>query len=447
MPEKNEAAVRRVRPHSDEAERAVLGGLYIDNSQIPVAGDILPNGKAFYNRIYGSIYEAMLHLSASGRVIDMVTLQDRLKEMDVPPDVVNADLLRDVITSVPTAANVKHYVNIVSEKALLRELIAVTEDISEECYADKGDVDELMEKTEKKVFDVVQKRSVGKVTPIDSVVWDALESINRAAQTTGDVTGLATGFVDLDHWTAGLQPGNLVLVAARPAMGKTSLVLSILHNVVVKQHKPALMFSLEMSQKELMNRLLSMDSGVNSQKFKTGQLTDADWVLLMESGGNLAHSGLILNDTATTLGEIRSISRKMKAEKNIELVVVDYLQLMNSTSKRADSRQQEISEISRGMKLLVKELQLPVIALSQLSRSVESRTDHRPMLSDLRESGAIEQDADMVMFIYRDEVYHEDSDKKGIAEINIAKHRSGPVGVVELVWMAELTQFKNKEYR
>ncbi|MBR3524769.1 MAG: replicative DNA helicase [Lachnospiraceae bacterium] len=447
MPEGNEGAVRRVKPHSREAEAAVLGGLYIDNSQIPTVMDILPDPAMFYNRTYGSIYEAMVSLHRKAMAIDMVTLQDKLKEMNVPPEVVSAEFLRDVITAVPTAANVKYYANIVAEKSLMRDLLDVTESITEDCYSGNKEVNELLEETERSVFGVVQKRSVGRITPTDRIVMRSLEMIDQAARTTGEVTGLASGFTDLDHKTAGFQPGNLILVAARPAMGKTSLVLSMLHNIVVKQQKPALMFSLEMNENELMNRLLSMDSGVNSQKFKTGELSEADWELLAESGGTMAHSPIYLNDTATTLGDISSISRKLKAEKDIRLVVIDYLQLMNSTSRRAESRQQEISEISRGLKLLAKELAIPVIALSQLSRGVESRTDHRPMLSDLRESGAIEQDADMVLFIYRDEVYNADSDKKGYAEIIIAKQRSGPIGTVELVWLPDLTQFKNKEYR
>ncbi len=447
MPEGNDSAARRIRPHNREAEAAVLGGLYIDNSQITAVRDILPDPAMFYNKTYGSIYEAMIALHRKAMAIDMVTLQDKLKEMNVPPEVVSADFLRDVITAVPTAANVKYYANIVAEKALMRDLLTVTEAITEDCYNGNKEVNELLEETERNVFAVVQKRSVGRITPVEQIVMHSLEMIDKAARTTGEVTGLATGFTDLDHKTAGFQPGNLVLVAARPAMGKTSLVLSMLQNIVTKQKKPALMFSLEMSDNELMNRLLSMDSGVNSQKFKTGDLTDADWELLTESGGNLAHAPIYMVDTATTLGEISSISRKLKAEKDIQVVVIDYLQLMNSTSRRADSRQQEISEISRGLKLLAKELGIPIIALSQLSRGPESRTDHRPMLSDLRESGAIEQDADTVLFIYRDEVYKADSDKKGIAEIIIAKQRSGPIGTVELVWLPDFTQFKNKEYR
>ncbi|MBR3737094.1 MAG: replicative DNA helicase [Lachnospiraceae bacterium] len=441
------APARRVKPNNKKAEEAVIGGLYIDNKEIGAVRDLLPDGSYFYNELYGHIYDAILELGKKGSAIDVLTLGEMLREKGVPEEVVSEQFIMDIIDSVPTSANVKHYAKIVSDKALMRDLLRVTEDISEDCYKDSDDVNDLLEKTEKSVFKVVQRRSVGRITPTADIVMRSLESIDKAARATGSITGLPTGFTDLDHKTAGLQAGNLVLVAARPAMGKTSLVLSILQNIVVKQKKAALMFSLEMSENELMNRLLSMDSGVDSQKFKTGQLSDADWELLTESGGNLANSRLFLNDSATTLSEISSISRKIKAENNLELIVIDYLQLMNSSGKRNDGRQQEISEISRGLKLLAKELGIPIIALSQLSRGVESRTDHRPVLSDLRESGAIEQDADIVMFIYRDEVYNSDSEDKGIAEIIIAKHRSGPIGTVKLVWIPEFTQFKNMEYR
>ena len=433
----------REKPHSMEAEQSVLGGLYIDNTLIPSVADILPDGKVFYNKTYGAIYDAMLYLHSKGMAIDALTLQERLKEMDVPPEVVTPEFLRDVVLSVPTSVNTKDYATYVAEKAVLRDLIRVTEGVTKDCYEFKGDLSDLLADTEKKIFEVVQKRKVGEIEPIGNIVMKALEQIDLAARTTGDVTGLTTGFIDLDHKTAGFQKGNLVLVAARPAMGKTSLVLSMARDIAVRQHKNVLMFSLEMTSTELVNRILSMDSKVDSQKFKTGQLSDGDFESLAESAGNIAHSGLILYDTATTLGEIRSISRKMKMERDIQLVIIDYLQLMNSTSRRADSRQQEISEISRGLKLLAKELEIPIIALSQLSRQVEARTDHRPMLSDLRESGAIEQDADAVLFIYRDEVYNPDTDKKNIAEIIIAKQRSGPIGTVELAWLPEYTQYAN----
>ncbi|HPF28827.1 MAG TPA: replicative DNA helicase [Lachnospiraceae bacterium] len=438
----DEAVIKRIMPHSTEAEQSVIGGMIIDPQIINLISEIIPEGSCFYNRSYGAVYDAMLELHKQGRAVDIVTLQDRLREKEVPQDVASLEFIRDLIASVPTSANTKHYASIVAEKSTLRDLIKVTEDITRECYQAKENLTDILEDTEKKVFQIVQKRNVGEITPIDQVVMESLEIIEKAAQTTGDVTGLATGFIDLDHKTAGLQPGNLVLIAARPAMGKTSFVLSLAKNVILNLRKPIVMFSLEMSKTELVNRLLSMDSKVDSQKFKTGQLTEGDWESLIESGGNIGNSQLILDDTATTIGEIRSKCRKLKLEKDIQLVIIDYLQLMNGNG-RTDSRQQEISEISRALKLMAKELKVPVIALSQLSRQVEGRPDHRPMLSDLRESGAIEQDADVVLFIYRDEVYNPDTDRKNIAEIIISKQRSGPIGTVELAWLPEYTQFGN----
>ena len=395
MPDIDEAVIKRIPPHDTQAEQSVLGGLLMDPGQINMLSEILVSGKQFFNKGYGIIYDAMLELERESRAIDPVTLVDKLKEKDIPPESASYEQIGNIVAQVPTSANVKYYAQIVAEKSTLRDLIKVTENIAADSYKGKESVNTLLEDTEKKVFEIVQRRNVGEITPIDQVVMESLNMIEKAARTTGDVTGLASGFLDLDHKTAGFQPGNLVLIAARPAMGKTSFVLSLVHNIVVRQDKPVVMFSLEMSKAELVNRLLAMDSKVDSQKFKTGQLNDGEWESLAESGGIIANS-------------------KLKMENDIQLVVIDYLQLMNG-SGRTDSRQQEISEISRALKLMAKELGIPVIALSQLSRQVEQRTDHRPMLSDLRESGAIEQDADVVMFIYRDEVYNENSDKKNIA--------------------------------
>lgn len=442
MAELDEAVVKRIMPHSREAEQSVIGGIMIDPACVSLISEIIPDGSMFYDHSYGAVYDAILELNKEGRAIDIVTLQNKLKEKKVPDEISGLDYLGELIAAVPTSAHAKHYANIVAEKSVLRDLIKVTEEISRDCYQGKENLTDLLEATEKKVFSIVQKRNVGDLVPIDQVVLESLEIIEKASKTTGDVTGLASGFIDLDHKTAGMHPGNLVLIAARPAMGKTSFVLSLAKNVVVTQQKPIVMFSLEMSKTELVNRLLSMDSKVDSAKFKTGNLSEGDWESLMESGGNIGGSPLILDDSSTTIGEIRSKCRKLKLERDIQLVIIDYLQLMNGNG-RSDSRQQEISEISRALKLMAKELKIPVIALSQLSRQVEQRPDHRPMLSDLRESGAIEQDADMVLFIYRDEVYNKDSEKKNIAEIIIAKQRSGPIGTVELAWLPEYTQFGN----
>ncbi len=442
MAEIEEAAVKRIMPHNYEAEQSVLGAVFVDNSCLGELSEILIDGSLFYNKTYGIIYDAMLELNKMGRGIDEITLPDKLKEMNIPDSMVTPEMLAGLVVAVPTSVNASYYANIVYEKATLRQLIKVSEQISEDCYGGKGSLNELLEKTEKDVYKIVQRRNLGKFEPIEKVVNETLDIIEKAARTTGEVTGLATGFTDLDRMTTGFRPGNLVLIAARPAMGKTSFVLSIAKNIIISQKKPVLMFSLEMSNTELVNRLLAMDSKVDSGKFKSGQLSEGDWEALIESGGNIARSDLILDDSTTTLAEIRSKCRKMKMEKDIQLVIIDYLQLMNGNGK-SDSRQQEISEISRSLKLLAKELGIPIMALSQLSRAPEQRPDHRPMLSDLRESGSIEQDAVVVLFIYRDEVYNKSDDNHNKAEIIIAKQRSGPIGTVELAWLPKYTQFGN----
>lgn len=434
--------VKKAMPHNTDAEKSVLGGLIMDSSKMNIVEEILPNGSLFYNRQFGMVYDAMLELYKQGRIIDPLTLPDRLAERDIPDECKSEEFIADLVVHAVTVANIKHHADIIAERAVLRDLINVSNEIATNCYNASGNISDILLETEKKVFKIVQRRNVGELTPIDQVVLDSLEVIEKASKATGDVTGLGTGFIDLDRRTAGFQPGNLVLIAARPAMGKTSFVLSLAKNVIINQNKPLALFSLEMSKTELVNRLLSMDSRVDSQKFKTGQLNEADWECLIESAGNIGNSKLIIDDSSFSLTDIRSKCRKLKIEKDIQLVIIDYLQLMNSGG-RSDSRQQEISEISRALKLMAKELGIPVIALSQLSRQVEQRPDHRPMLSDLRESGAIEQDADCVLFIYRDEVYHPDTQDKNIAELIIAKQRSGPIGTVKLAWLPEYTQFAN----
>lgn len=440
--EENVNGINMTMPHSTEAEKSVLGCILMDYTKLNIVQEVVPSGSMFYNPQYGAIYDGMLELNKQGRAIDTLTLPDKLAEKNVPEEYRSQEFLSDLIFNAVTAGNIKHHAEMIAEKATLRDLIQATNEISNTCYKSNENISEILEETEKKIFKIVQRRNVGELVPIDQVVLDALQVIEKASKVQGDVTGLATGFTDLDRRTAGFQPGNLVLIAARPAMGKTSFVLSLAKDVVVKQNKPLALFSLEMSKTELVNRLLAMDSRVDSQKFKTGQLNEADWECLVESAGNLGNSKLILDDSSFSIGEIRTKCRKLRAEKGIELVIIDYLQLMNGGG-RSDSRQQEISEISRALKLMAKELGIPVIALSQLSRQVEQRPDHRPMLSDLRESGAIEQDADCVLFIYRDEVYNKDTPDKNIAEIIISKQRSGPIGTVKLAWLPEYTQFAN----
>lgn len=438
-----EAMLKRVLPHSVEAEQSVIGSMLIDREAIVVAAGIL-HGEDFYGKQYGVVFEAMTELNDEGRPVDIVTLQDRLKEKDVPPEVSSLEFVRDLITAVPTSANVRYYAEIVAEKATLRRLIRLNEEIANTCYAGKDSLEMILEHTEKKIFELIQKRNSSDYVPIREVVLQAIDKIEAAYRNKGVVTGIPTGFIDLDYRTAGMQPSDLILVAARPSMGKTALVLNIAQHVAFKQKVTVAIFSLEMSKEQLVNRLFSLESKVDSQHIRTGNLSDSEWEKLIESAGIIGRSQLIIDDTpGISISELRSKCRKYKLEHDLKLVIIDYLQLMSGSSGRNDSRQQEISDISRSLKALARELSVPVIALSQLSRAVEQRPDHRPMLSDLRESGAIEQDADVVMFIYRDDYYNKDTELKGVAEIIIAKQRNGPIGTVNLAWLPDYTKFAN----
>lgn len=437
-----EALIRKTLPHSLEAEQSVIGSMIMDRDAILTASEILTS-EDFYQHQYGVIFDAMVELCNEGRPVDLITLQDRLKEKDLPPDISSMEYVRDLLTAVPTSANVKYYAQIVSDKSMLRRMIKVTEEISNTCYLDKESTMDIMETTEKKVFDLLQRRQTGEFVPIQQVVLNAVNNIEKASKNKGTVTGLSTGFVDLDYKTSGFQPSDLILIAARPSMGKTAFALNIAQQMAFKGNKTVAIFSLEMSKVQLVNRLLAMESRVDSQSLRTGHLKDEDWTKLVEGADIIGKSNLIIDDTpGISVSELRSKCRKYKLEYDLSIIFIDYLQLM-SGSGRSDSRQQEISDISRSLKSVARELNVPVVALSQLSRAVEQRPDHRPMLSDLRESGAIEQDADVVMFIYRDDYYNKDTEKKGIAEINIAKQRNGPIGAVELVWLPQYTQFVN----
>ncbi len=437
-----EALLKRVLPHSIEAEQSVIGSMIMDKEAIVIASEILI-GEDFYSKQYGILFDTMVELNESGRPVDLVTLQDKLREKDVPPEVSSLEFIRDLITSVPTSANIKYYANIVAEKATLRKLIKLNEEIANTCYVGKESLEVILEETEKKVFNLVQRRNAGEFVPIRQVVMNAMDRIEAASKNKGAVTGIATGFIDLDYRTAGMQPSDLILIAARPSMGKTAFVLNIAQHVAFKLNRTVAIFSLEMSKEQLVNRLFSLESRVDSQHIRTGQLSDAEWESLIESAGVIGKSNLIIDDTpGSSIADLRSKCRKFKLEHDLKMIIIDYLQLM-SGSGRGESRQQEISDISRSLKALARELGVPVLALSQLSRAVEQRPDHRPMLSDLRESGAIEQDADVVMFIYRDDYYNHDTERKDIAEIIIAKQRNGPIGTVELAWLPNYTKFAN----
>ena len=438
-----ENAIQRVMPHSIEAEQPVIGAMLMDSDAIDVASEMLRE-EDFYARQYGVLFTAICQMHGKGEAVDPVTLQTRLREQNLPPEVYGTGMLLDLIEKVPTSANIKSYAGIVSEKALLRRMIRANEEIAGACYTQEDGVDEIMNQAEKKIFEISQRRDSDGFVPIRQIVLNAIEKIEYASHIKGNVTGLSTGFTDLDNRTAGFQPSDLILIAARPSMGKTALVLNIAQHMVLKENRCAVIFSLEMSKEQLTNRLFAMEAHVDAQKIRTGDLNEQEWADLIESAGNIGESRLIIDDTpAISVQQMRSKCRKYKMEFGLEMVIVDYLQLMSGSGKSGESRQQEISDISRSLKALARELNVPVIALSQLSRAVESRPNHRPMLSDLRESGAIEQDADVVMFIYRDDYYNPDSEKKGIAEIIIAKQRNGPIGTVELSWQPALTKFAN----
>ena len=440
-----ETLIKRVMPNSLEAEQSVIGSMIMDQDAIVTAMEILLQ-EDFYHKQYGILFDAMIELYSSGQPVDLVTLQNKLKEKDVPQEVSSLEFVGELVRAVPTSANVKYYCNIVKENSMKRKLIRVTEEIENECYAGKESLESVLDKTEHDIFALLSSRTGGDYVPIRQVVMNALEKIEKASQQDGNVTGIPTGFIDLDYRTAGLQPSDLVLIAARPSMGKTAFVLNIAQYVAFHENMCTAIFSLEMSKEQRVNRLFSLESRVDAQALRTGNLSDADWAKLVEGAGIIGDSELIIDDTpGISISEMRSKCRKYKLEHDLKLIIIDYLQLMSGSGRSTDSRQQEISDISRSLKALARELNVPVLALSQLSRAVEQRPDHRPMLSDLRESGAIEQDADVVMFIYRDDYYNKDTELKGISEIIIAKQRNGPIGTVNLAWLPEYTKFANLE--
>ena len=440
----DEALIKKVQPHSMEAEQSVIGSMIMSQEAIAVAEEILVP-EDFYAKQHAMLFEAMVQLFNEGQAVDLVTLQSRLELNGAPPELCSIEFIRELVSAVPTSANAKYYAEIVKEKAVLRKIIKITEEISAKCYLGHEDVEEILTETEKQVFDLVQTRGVSDYEPIRTVVTRSLDKIEAASKTNGCVTGVPSGFIDLDRKTAGFQPSDLVLIAARPAMGKPAFVLNLAEYICFRKGFSAAIFSLEMSKEQLVNRLLAQESKVDAQNIRTGNLSDSDWNKLMVSAGVVGNSKLIIDDTSSiSISELRSKCRKFKAEHDIGIIIIDYLQLMTAGGKQ-ESRQQEISTISRSLKGLARELNVPVIALSQLSRAVEGRPDKRPMLSDLRESGAIEQDADMVMFLYRDEYYHPDTEEKNVAEVIIAKQRHGTVGTVKLLWLPNYTKFVNRE--
>ena len=442
-----EAIIKKIPPHSTEAEQAVIGAMLMDKDAVMTAVETL-TGADFYQTAYGVLFDAMRDLYDGGKPIDLVTLQERLKEKNVPPEISSLDFVRELLEAVPTSANIRYYAQIVQEKALLRRLIKANEEIANTCYLGQEDTAVILEDTEKRIFDLLQRGNNAAFTPIREIVMEGLERIEKASKTKGNVTGIPTGFSDLDYRLSGLQPSDLILIAARPSMGKTAFALNIAQYAAFRKELKVAIFSLEMSKEQLVNRLFALEAHVDAQKLRTGDLADADWEKLIEAAGIIGKSNLIIDDTSgLSVGELRSRCRKYKLEQGVDLILVDYLQLMAGSQKGSDNRQQEISEISRNLKGIARELNIPVVVLSQLNRGPEARNDKRPMLSDLRESGAIEQDADVVLFLYRDDYYNKESEERNIAEVIISKQRNGPVGTVKLAWIPQYTMFANEARR
>ena len=439
-----DAYVKRKLPYNLDAEKSVIGSMLMDRDAIVDAADMLVSDD-FFNRQYGILFENMVELFKEGKAVDLITLKNKLEENNVPDEVISSKVIAEILDTVPTSVNAKHYAQIVADKSVLRKTIKLCETVEKDCYLDSEGVEVLLERAESGVFNIIKERNgANDFVPIDKVVMNVIDQIEAASRKNTRVTGIPTGFIDLDNMLTGLHGSEFILVAARPAMGKTAFVLNIAHHVAVRKKIPTVIFNLEMDKEQLVTRMIAMDALVDSQKVQTGQLAEDDWDQVLASSESIAASPLFIEDTsALTISELRSKCRKLKNKNGLGLIIIDYLQLM-STTGRVESRQQFVSDMSRSLKMLARDV--PVIALSQLNRDVDRRPDHRPVLADLRESGSIEQDADVVMFIYRDDYYNPDTDKKGISEIIIAKQRKGATGSVDLVWLQEYTKFANKEH-
>ena len=434
--------ISRVPPNSLEAEQSVIGSMLLDKEAMATAMEFL-RSEDFYSNAHQEIFDAAVSIYDRGEPVDLVTLIDELRQRGTLDVVGGATYVTDLPMSVPSTANIKYYIRIVEEKAILRRLIKSSNEIIKESYDAQQEVDIIIDHAEKQIFDISQGRINRDFEPIKTIMLETYSKIEELSENKGRIIGVPTGFTDFDLKTSGLQRSDFILIAARPSMGKTSFVLNIAQYAAIHENIPVAIFSLEMSKDQLVQRMLSSESNVELQKIRTGDLDENDWMKLVQASGPLSQAPIFIDDTpAISVMEIRSKARRLKLEHGLGLIIIDYLQLMSSRG-RVENRQQEISEISRSLKALARELDVPVVTLSQLSRAPEARTDHRPMLSDLRESGAIEQDADLVAFLYRDEYYDPDSEKKNIAEVIIAKQRNGPTGMIELVWLGQFTKFVN----
>jgi len=434
--------IEKVPPQNLDAEMAVLGSMLLDEDAISIAAELLDKD-SFYKDNHKKIFEAILNLYNANKAVDLITLTDELKRGGILEDIGGVSLLTALVNSVPTAANISHYVNIVKEKSTLRALINNATKIITLCHESEGNIDEVVDNAERLVFEICERKKQGSYMHLKEIIKDSIETIDRLYQKKEHVTGIPTGFIDFDSRTAGLQVSDLIVVAGRPSMGKSAFAVGIAEYAGVVEKIPLAFFSLEMSKEQLVQRMLCSHAKVDAHKVRTGYLAPSDWPRLTAAAGKLSEASIFIDDSpAISVMELRAKARRLKAHQDIKLLILDYLQLMRG-STGAESRQQEISEISRSLKALARELSIPIVAISQLSRAVEARTDHRPQLSDLRESGAIEQDADVVVLILREEYYNPTPDNQGIADIIIAKQRNGPVGTMKLSFIKEYTRFEN----
>ena len=438
-----EDSVMRSLPQSIEAEQSVIGSMIIDKSAIVQVAERLEEND-FYRDGHKIIFRAIFEMFKNDTAVDLLTLLEYLKSNDLLEKAGGVTYITEVSSSVPTTANLSSYIKIVEEKSTLRKLIKASTSIIEDSYNKQGEVASVLDKAEKKIFDIAEKRTSSDFDPLNVVLERGFLEIERLFNNRGEITGVGSGIKDLDAKTSGFQKGDMVLIAARPSMGKTTFALNIAENAALREGKSVVIFSLEMSKEQLAYKLLCSEANVDMLKLRTGTLEDQDWENIARATGPLSKAKIYIDDTAgVSVMEMRSKCRKLKMEYGIDLILIDYLQLMSGSS--SENRQQEVSEISRSIKALAKEMQCPVIALSQLSRAPEQRADHRPMLSDLRESGSIEQDADVVMFLYRDEYYNKESEDRGVAECIIAKQRNGPVGTVKMAWLGQFSRFGDLE--
>ncbi len=438
--------VDKIPPQNLEAEMSVLGSMLIEEEAISRTVELLDSSH-FYRESHQKIFSAIIELYEDGRGVDLITLTEKLKKENLLDRIDGASYLTALVNSVPTAANVVYYAKIVKEKAILRNLISACTQLVTESYGLTRDVDALLDKAEKIIFDIAQRKIEGKFIPFKDIIKDSIEAIDKLYQKKENVTGVATGFQSLDIRTAGLQASDLIIVAGRPSMGKSSLTCCIAEHVGIVEKKPVAIFSLEMSKEQLVQRMLCSHARINAHNVRTGYLSQSDWPKLTNAAGKLSEAPIFVDDTpGISVLELRAKARRLKAQHDIKLIILDYLQLMQGP-KRSENRQQEISDISRSLKALAKELNVPLIAVSQLSRAVEARADHRPQLSDLRESGALEQDADVVLLLLREEYYQPTEENKGLAEVIISKQRNGPVGSLKLAFIKEYTRFENLSLR